>query len=620
MTSNLPIAGCLIPYLIQAKEDTSANAKVIFSPDDINRLGSVIVQIKQQKEKSQPPNTKYFETILSDSKHLYQAVMMQQFPTFSIIKISQFQVQKSKGYILNATCEQLNVGQSLIGSPVLINFEALDSKAKQPQPTPQPHTKPVLSLPKSQSNNNNNNNRQDPSAALVDPGLANRDVMPISQLSSSTTDFCIEAIVRSKGPVRTWSKATSSGSLMSFELSDANGEIKATAFNEQQRQFENLLEVGKVYRFSGGHVKPIDPKFNKLAHPCELSFGTQTRVLLMENSNVKISYEFRRISDISELTAGTKIDVVGVIIDSQDIASVNIKNRSEPTPKKTLSILDDSNTSITVTFWGRAAQKLHSETKKNDVIVIKSAQVSDFNQKSLNCGDGTVFEVEPTDIPEASNLKMWYEKNSSVIEQGVSSLSLQSGMKTGSTLSTISNLRRVTINDLVDQKQKGNFANQTPQKALFLKINCYISRIRSTSNDKLVGYYNSCSKCKKSRTTEEYCEHCQDHQLPVKQYKMFMRIQDQDDSASAEILGETVGHKLFGMKADEFFAKSSAEQDDITAEQLSRMFTCTVKVSEYSGNIRYNIITAEPTDYAALAREEDYELVVSRLVVQNLLS
>ncbi|KYQ89882.1 hypothetical protein DLAC_11794 [Tieghemostelium lacteum] len=128
MNSNLPIACCLIPYLIQAKEDTSANVKVLFSPDDINRLGSVIVQIIQQKEKSQPPNYKYFETILSDSKHLYQAVMMQQFPTFSIIKISQFQVQKSKGYILNATCEQLNVGQSLLGSPVLINFEALDSK------------------------------------------------------------------------------------------------------------------------------------------------------------------------------------------------------------------------------------------------------------------------------------------------------------------------------------------------------------------------------------------------------------------------------------------------------------------------------------------------------------
>jgi len=53
--------------------------------------------------------------------------------------------------------------------------------------------------------------------------------------------------------------------------------------------------------------------------------------------------------------------------------------------KRTLTIVDESNYEIQITFWGKNA--LRNDFEVGKVIGLKSVRVSDYNGKSLNSSD-----------------------------------------------------------------------------------------------------------------------------------------------------------------------------------------------------------------------------------------
>jgi len=75
--------------------------------------------------------------------------------------------------------------------------------------------------------------------------------------------------------------------------------------------------------------------------------------------------------------------VIGVVTEVGNCSTMNTK--FGPKEKRTVTIADDCKLSMNITFWGPMAENL--KVQEGQVVAIKGAKVSDFNGKSLNCGE-----------------------------------------------------------------------------------------------------------------------------------------------------------------------------------------------------------------------------------------
>lgn len=82
------------------------------------------------------------------------------------------------------------------------------------------------------------------------------------------------------------------------------------------------------------------------------------------------------------------VDVIGVVTEVGAIKSINTKLGAKD--QRVFSLADDGNLSMKVTLWGAMSE---SKIVEGQVIAIRSAKISEFNGKTLNCGDdhATIF-------------------------------------------------------------------------------------------------------------------------------------------------------------------------------------------------------------------------------------
>jgi len=80
------------------------------------------------------------------------------------------------------------------------------------------------------------------------------------------------------------------------------------------------------------------------------------------------------------------IDIIGVIEDVSNISSINLKS-GQTKDRRNVTLVDnsgDAGCSITATLWSDNAQL--NNYRVGQVMAIKGARISDYNGKSLNCG------------------------------------------------------------------------------------------------------------------------------------------------------------------------------------------------------------------------------------------
>ncbi|XP_026688691.1 replication protein A 70 kDa DNA-binding subunit [Diaphorina citri] len=203
---------------------------------------------------------------------------------------------------------------------------------------------------------------------------------PIVSLSPYQNKWTIKARVTNKTPIREWNNARGSGKLFSIDLLDESGEIRATMFNDECNRFHDMIEKDKVYYISNCTLKPANKKFSSINNDYEMSFTHSTTVIPCNEDEVgnmpSVKYCFVPLKTIAEISPDENIDVLGVCIDAAELSSVTGKTNQKTYMKRDITLVDQSQASVTMTLWGKEAETFDASNKP--VIAVKAARVSEF--------------------------------------------------------------------------------------------------------------------------------------------------------------------------------------------------------------------------------------------------
>ncbi|KAI5750710.1 hypothetical protein M8J77_000653 [Diaphorina citri] len=233
---------------------------------------------------------------------------------------------------------------------------------------------------------------------------------PIVSLSPYQNKWTIKARVTNKTPIREWNNARGSGKLFSIDLLDESGEIRATMFNDECNRFHDMIEKDKVYYISNCTLKPANKKFSSINNDYEMSFTHSTTVIPCNEDEVgnmpSVKYCFVPLKTIAEISPDENIDVLGVCIDAAELSSVTGKTNQKTYMKRDITLVDQSQASVTMTLWGKEAETFDASNKP--VIAVKAARVSEFQGgKTLSLSMSSVLSLNP-DIPECHKLQGWF--------------------------------------------------------------------------------------------------------------------------------------------------------------------------------------------------------------------
>ena len=74
------------------------------------------------------------------------------------------------------------------------------------------------------------------------------------------------ARVVKKNNKKNWSNSRGEGCVFDFELKDASGVIKVTAFNDEVNKYFDMIQEGKIYYLSNGKIQPVrKPEYNNVS-------------------------------------------------------------------------------------------------------------------------------------------------------------------------------------------------------------------------------------------------------------------------------------------------------------------------------------------------------------------
>lgn len=268
-------------------------------------------------------------------------------------------------------------------------------------------------------------------------------VVPMNQLTIYTQKWTIKARVANKSEMRTFRNAKGEGQLMNVELVDQQqSELRATFFGSAAAKFHPMLQVGKVYTFSKGSVKPANPRFNPKAQ-YELMFDEHSEIVLVpDDANIPVlKVSLVPVKSLADVPVGETVDIAGVVLSVGEAVTVTIKSTGRDTAKRNITVGDDSGCSIDLTVWGEKAQRIGDEVKLKDhpVIFAKGCRLGDYNGRSLSTAGSSLVEVEPNH-PRTAELRNWWARGGSATQFTALTASGGGGFNAGGGVS-----KRVTI-------------------------------------------------------------------------------------------------------------------------------------------------------------------------------
>lgn len=422
-------------------------------------------------------------------------------------------------------------------------------------------------------------------------------IIPIAALNPYQGRWTIKARVTSKSELRRYNNPKGDGKVFSFDLLDSDGgEIRVTCFNDVADQFYEQVEIGKVYYFSKGSVRPAQKAYNHLKNDHEIRLDNTSTIQACfddDNSIPHQQFHFRPIADIEGLENNSVLDIIGVVSSITPSSSLMRKNGTE-TQKRTLQLKDMSGRSVEVTLWGNFCST-EGQTLQNmcdsgvfPVLAVKAARVSDFNGKSVGTISTSQLCIEP-DFPEARKLKTWFE-NIGKITPSVS-LSRDSMARTDV---------RKTISQIKDEKLG------TSEKPDWITVTATIWQLRVenfcyTACPIMIGD-RQCSKKVTNMDGKWRCDRC-DQSVDQCDYRYILSLQIQDHTGMTWVTAfQESGEEIVGVPAKDLYYMKNEEQDEVRFTEIIRNvlhtkynFKLKVKEETYSDEqrVKSTVVKAE---------------------------
>lgn len=431
-------------------------------------------------------------------------------------------------------------------------------------------------------------------------------ITPISQLNMYQNRWTIKARLTSKSDIRTWSNAKGEGSLFSIELLDSSGtDIRATFFKEAVDKFYNMLEVNKVYTFSGGRLKVANMQWNTCKSQFEITFDQNSEIHL-DNDTGEIQeqlYDFTKLAGVENVEANKNIDVLAVVKTVSDPATLISKKSGQELTKCDLTLVDDSGVDITLTVWGDRAREAPTQFANTPVVAFRRVKVSDYGGKSLSSSQTGAVVVSPN-IPEAQTLQQWWQSGGG----SAASRSLSSSGGGGGRMDSFADRKQI-----VDIKSQNMGFSEKPDWLSFKGTFSFIKK------DKEGGaWYPACANsgepCKNrfkvQQTTDGHwhCDKCQStYPNCVRRWIFSATISDDSSTTWVSLFNEQAETLFGGVTADEVYNATMGDNIDqdaydgyfAKANHTEWIFKCKVKnemVNDES-RVKTSVVSMHPIDY-----------------------
>ena len=200
------------------------------------------------------------------------------------------------------------------------------------------------------------------------------------------------------------------GLLFSFQLTDNTGSIDITAFAEVAQTYFDRIRLDHVYVVSNGHLRVAHSKFNRSTsfYQMQLTEKSIVREVPDEGSILAPSPKFVKIRDLLRTRANSFVDVLGVVEDISAVTQVSLRSTGKEVMRRTVTILDDSKASVSLSLWGKKVNLLRQgEEKSGKILMVRGARRGYYEGIQLTVGRQTALTVNPT-MHEATRLQTWY--------------------------------------------------------------------------------------------------------------------------------------------------------------------------------------------------------------------
>lgn len=440
-------------------------------------------------------------------------------------------------------------------------------------------------------------------------------ITPISALNMYQNRWTIRARVTTKTDIRHWQNAKGEGSLFSVELLDSSGtDIRATFFREAVDKFYNILEVDKVFTFSGGRLKIGNIQYNTCKSQFEITFDQNAEIHLDADSGdiQQQLYEFVPIAQLESVDPGKSVDILSIVKSIGAVGTIVSKKTGSELTKCELVLIDESNVEVNLTVWGDRANRASTEFANSPVVAFRRARVSDFGGRSLSTSVNGAVTVNPR-IPEVDRLRSWWSQNSS----SASSRSLS-----GSGSSGAGRIAAFAERKTISAIKSENLGHTNPDKPDWISFKATFNFLKK---DKDGGaWYTACAnsgepcrnRFKVTQTTDGhwFCEKCQQtYEKCVRRFIFSATVTDDSSTTWVSIFNEQAELMLAGATADQVYAETHGDNYDqdkydsyfAMANFTDWVMTCRVKMEQVGdeNRVKANVYSLHPVDYAKESRE-----------------
>lgn len=439
---------------------------------------------------------------------------------------------------------------------------------------------------------------------------------PIQTINPYQNGWTIRGRCTYKSDLRKFQNSRGEGQVISFELTDESGSIRITGFTQRAPEIYDKIHHNRLYKVSRGQLKQANERFNRSTSNFEMTLDINSQLEEIEDdgSFMQIKYNFTKIANLDSVDVKGNCDVVGIVTAIGPVSEIIIRSTGEPCPRRSITLTDDSKSSVELTLWRKQAETFLTEADlaRHPVLLLRNAQRGDFGGVSLNVSRLTTIEKDPVNVPEANKLRAWFDGG------GLTNVNVQSvtaGMGGGGKITgERKTLERAKAED-VDPVFSGGGSGSGATAAFVSRA--VISFI-STKGDM---YYPGDPESKKKVvqyapgiwTNESSGRQLSDTEI-VWRYIISMKIMDSTSSEWASGFDE-VGQVLFGRSADELRQlkeKDSAMFQSILDDATFRPLLMKMQVKERMWQnvlkVRYTVSRVELIDFASEGHQQLKEI------------